>query len=86
MAQDVKQFEKAVRAMAATCTDTTLRAQLLANVAKLPTLASQLKILSTVRAASPGDHENDKMVRSHGVAAPNAPKKKTNPSGRRIAS
>ena len=82
--QDIKEFERTTRELANRCTDVKLRDQLLATIAKLPTIANQLKILATVQAANPNDSDsdNESMVRAGApVHTPRGRRPASSPAG-----
>lgn len=60
--QDSKVIEKEARRVAENCTDKRLKQDLLTISDRIPTIANQIKILSTVKAANPNDNDNDQMV------------------------
>jgi hypothetical protein len=62
IAEDSKVIEKEARRIAENCTDKRLKGDLLIVADRIGTIANQIKILSTVKAANPDDHDNDQML------------------------
>jgi len=62
IAENAKVIEKEARKVADTCSDQRLKKDLQIVADRIPTIANQIKILSTVKAANPNDMDNDQML------------------------
>lgn len=62
MASEVSEIVKMAKAAAESCSDRRLKANLLQLVDKIPTIATQLKIIASVKAANPEDSEAEHQL------------------------
>jgi len=62
IAEDSKVIENEAKRIATNCSDKRLKGDLMVVADRIGTIANQIKILSTVKAANPDDHDNDQML------------------------
>jgi len=62
IAVDSKVIETEAKKIANNCTDKRLKNDLMVVAERVGTIANQVKILATVKAANPNDHDNDQML------------------------